>query len=221
MATNKRAVAWWTVVSLTLAGLSLARLGEVLLKRELGTRAGSISEEVNYWHTAYQDSLNHRDALRVDFEASRAQARMAPEETYLTLRKSTGSGRVMMGSKVVYEFRFRVRGSLPVRIKDQAPELPEGVLSVQGKDDHTVWYRPDYLYEQAGQAVPQDSAQRRIDDAFGRYSVSLGGAVAIHGPLAKAVPADAVDHIYVELGDKDLKAVFNAVNEGSRVLIRH
>jgi hypothetical protein len=221
MKNRKQTVAWWTVVSLTLAGLALARLGEVLLKRELHDRAESMGQEISYWQNACQDSVNHHAALLVDLAAARAQAKMPPQETYLDLHKSTGAGSIMMGNKVVYQFRFRVKGNMPVRIKGQVPELPEGVLPLQGKEDHTVWYRPDYLYEQAGQTVPQDSAQRRVDDAFGRYAIMLGGAVAIHGPLADGVPPEAVDHIYVELNSKDLLAVYNALDVGSRVLIRH
>lgn len=127
----------------------------------------------------------------------------------------------MMGSKVVYEFRFRVRGEMPVQVKGQVAELPEGELSVQAKEDHTAWFKPDWMYEHAGQPVPRDSADRKVDDAFGRYAIMLGGGLAIHGTVNKLVPQDAVNHVYAELSDRDLKAVYNGVKVGSRVLIQH
>jgi hypothetical protein len=136
------------------------------------------------------------------------------------MKKWAGRGEIMMGNKVVYEFRFRVKGGVPMQVKGQTPELPEGVLAVTGKDNHPSWYRPDWLYEQAKQQVPRDSVDRRVEDAFGSCAIYLGGGAAIHGALSKLVPPDVVDHVYAELSDKDLKAVFNAVEPGSRVLIQ-
>jgi hypothetical protein len=217
----RRLVPWWTFLSLTLAALALARLAEGFLKRELTRRSATLRTERVAAESRLRDALNRRDALRVDYTAAVAQSRVAPEETYLVLRKGQARGQVMMGSKAVYDFRFRVRGSVPLKVKGQIPEMPEGVLTVQVREDHANWYRPDWLYEQAGRAVPGDSAERMVADAFGRYAILLGGGVAIHGPASRDVPADAVDHVYAELSDRDLKAVYNAVKEGSRVLIQH
>jgi hypothetical protein len=218
---SKRIVAWWTVISLTLAALAIVRLAEVFIKRELSRRTSALQSEIGLRRQACQDTMNRRDALRVDLASARAQARMAPEEPYLLMKKTLARGQIMMGEKVIYEFRFRVRGNLPLMVKGQVPEFPEGVLAIQSKEDHTAWYRPDWMYERAKQQVPVDSNERKVDDAFGRYALLLGGGVALHGPVSKNVPPDAADHIYAELGDKDLKAVFNALKVGSAVLIRH
>jgi len=217
----RRLVPWWTFLSLTLAALALVRLGEVFLKRELTRRSAGVQAEVAAAQATLQDSLNRRDALRVDYASANAQARVAPDETYLLIRKNQARGQVMMGGKVVYEFRFRIRGGVPLKVRGQIPELPEGVMTVQRREDHANWYRPDWFYEQAGRSVPRDSNERRVDDAFGRYAILLGGGVAIHGPASKDVPQDALDHVYAELNEKDLKAVYSAVKEGSRVLIQH
>lgn len=218
---TRRGVAWWTIVSLTLAALALVRLGEVFVKRELTRRAAAVRGEIAGHRVALDDSLNRLSTLRVDYAGAQARARVEPEETHLELRKTTGRGQIMMGSKVVYEFRFRVRGASPVKVKGEVPELPEGVLSVQGRQDHTAWYKPDWMYEQAGEQVPKDSVERRIEDAFGRYAVALGGSVVIHGPVLPQIPAEAVDHVYAELNEKDLKAVYAALKVGSLVIIRH
>jgi len=216
----KRVVAWWTVVSLALAGLALARMGEVFVKRELVSRSGGVRTELAAQEQAFQDSLNRREALRVDMATSRAQSKVSPDEAYLVMHKWAGLGEIMMGNKVVYQFHFRVKGGVPVPVKGQTLELPEGVLSVQQKEDHTVWFKPDWLYEQARQQVPRDSAERKVEDAFGRYAVYLGGGAALHGVVNKQVPPEAIDHVYAELNDKDLKAVFSAVQTGARVLIQ-
>lgn len=216
----KRAVAWWTVVSLALAGLALARMGEVFVKRELVNRSAGVRSELDAEQQVLQDSLNRREALMVDMATAQAQSKVAPDEAYLIMHKWAGRGEIMMGSKVVYEFHFRVKGGVPEPVKGQTLELPEGVLSVQQKEDHTVWYKPDWLYEQARQQVPRDSAERKVEDAFGRYAIYLGGGAAIHGAVSNLVPAEAIDHVYAELNDKDLKAVFSAVQPGARVLIQ-
>jgi hypothetical protein len=216
----KRIVAWWTIVSLAVAGLALARLAEVFFKRELTRRSASLKVELDSLQAGYQAAANHRDALRVDYASAKAQARIAPGETYLVLRKGAALGRILMGPKVVYEFHFRVRGGAPIRVRGQATELPEGVLSVQKQEEHPAWYRPDWFYERAKATVPKDSAERKIEDAFGRYALSLGGGVAIHGPASKDIPQEAIDHVYVELNERDLKAVYNALKPGSRVLIQ-
>jgi len=216
----KREVAWWTVVSLALAGLALARMGEVFVKRELVSRVSIVQRELAEHNRVWRDSVSRREALRVDLLTAQAQSKVEPDETYLVMKKWAGRGQIMMGSKVVYEFRFRVRGGVPVPVKGQIPELPEGVLSVQGKEEHPVWYKPDWLYEQSKQQVPRDSAERNVEDAFGAYAVYLGGGAAIHGVPSRFVSPEAVDHVYAELNEKDLKAVFNAVKPGSRVLIQ-
>jgi hypothetical protein len=217
----KRIIAWWTVVSLTLAALAIVRLAEVFSKRELVRRAQVLRAETAAREGLLQDSLNHLSALRVDLASAQVQARVMPETTYIVMKKTTAKGQVMMGNKVVYEFRFRVRGSGPIKGRGDVPELPEGLLSVQERQDHPTWYKPDWMYEKAGQPVPKDSTERKVVDAFGRYALILGGGVAIHGAVDKGVPADEVDHVYAELNDKDLKAVFNSVGLGSLVIIQH
>lgn len=216
----QRTVAWWTIVALTLAGLALIRLGEVVVKRELTSRVRMVRAEVAGRQATYQDSLNRLNAMRVDYAYALAQTQVAPDEAYLLLKKGAQRGRVMMGDKVIYEFRFRVKGISPLEVKGEIPELPEGALSVLAREENPVWYRPDWLYERAGVAVPKDSSERKVEDAFGPYAISLGGGLAIHGPVSKDVPQDVVDHVYAELGEKDLKAVYNSVKEGSQVLIQ-
>lgn len=216
----KRDVAWWTVVSLALAGLALARMGEVFVKRELVSRVSMVQRDLTDHTRVWRDSVSHREALRVDLLTAQAQSKVEPDETYLIMKKWAGRGQIMMGTKVVYEFRFRVRGGVPVPVKGQIPELPEGVLSVQGKEEHPVWYKPDWLYEQSKQQVPRESAERKVENAFGSYAVYLGGGAAIHGVPSGRVSPEAIDHVYAELNEKDLKAVFNAVQTGSRVLIQ-
>jgi hypothetical protein len=216
----KREVAWWTVVSLALAGLALARMGEVFIKRELGARVSLMQSELDGRNKVWRDSVSRREALRVDLLTAQAQSKVAPDETYLVLKKWAGRGQIMMGTKVVYEFRFRVRGGVPMPVKGQTPELPEGVLEVKGKEERPVWYKPDWLYEQSKQQVPRDSADRMVVDAFGTYAVYLGGGAAIHGVPSPLVSSEVVDHVYAEMNEKDLKAVYNAVQTGSRVLIQ-
>lgn len=75
----RREVNWWTVVSLTLAGLAVVRLGEVFFKRELVARSRMIATDIATRAGTYQDSLNRLNALRVDLAAAKAQGKAEPD----------------------------------------------------------------------------------------------------------------------------------------------
>jgi hypothetical protein len=217
----KRVVPWWTVVSLLLAALALVRMAEVFTKRELTARTQTLRAETGIRQKMLEDSIGRREALRVDNAIGLAQGAVSPDQTYLILQKLQARGRLMMGPKVVYDFHFRVRGGDPIKVKGQVPELPEGILTVQARKDHTDWFWPDWYYEKNGQKVPQDSNARRVPDAFGRYALLLGGGIALHGVANKVIPTDAIDHVYAELNEKDLTAVYNGLKVGSLVMIQH
>ena len=84
----------------------------------------------------------------------------------------------------------------------------------------TAWRRPDWLYRLEGVTPPADSVLRYVNDAFGVGAVYLGGDIVIHGKVSEEVPAEALDHDYIELDSMPLKSIVDAVKPGTLVLIK-
>jgi hypothetical protein len=91
---------------------------------------------------------------------------------------------------------------------------------VLGKKDTSEWIKPDWLYKLEGVEPPADSTARIVRNAFGPGQVFLGADLEIHGRVSEVVPAEAIDHNYLELDSLPLRAVLEAVKQGSLVLIK-
>ncbi|MEO0078982.1 MAG: hypothetical protein ABIK86_08315, partial [candidate division WOR-3 bacterium] len=63
-------------------------------------------------------------------------------------------------------------------------------------------------------------AARIVANAFGPGEIFLGGDIVIHGPASENIPAEAIDHSYIELDTNALKTVLEAVKPGTPVRIR-
>jgi hypothetical protein len=104
--------------------------------------------------------------------------------------------------------------------EDEYSALPKATLEVLSKQVRTTWCRPDWLYRLEGIAPAPDSASRCVKDAFGAGAVYLGGDLVIHGRVSDEVPAEAIDHNYIELDSMPLKTIVDAVKPGTLVLIK-
>ena len=56
--------------------------------------------------------------------------------------------------------------------------------------------------------------------SVGAGAVHLGGDLVIHGKVSEEVPAEAIDHNYIELDSIPLKTIVDAVKPGTLVLIK-
>ena len=59
---------------------------------------------------------------------------------------------------------------------------PRGHLTVRGKIKDPIWHKPDWAFLEAGEEVPpQNSPRRDVKGHLGKYALSLGEGILIHG----------------------------------------
>jgi hypothetical protein len=214
-----RASGFLAVVATVVGGLALVRLADAVGKRELIRAAREADAEAAVVASRY-DSLEAAKA-RLEQDAQYLNYRIASlsrREPYLVINRGERRLTLAVRDKTIMETRYQFR-----QVREGADEysaLPRATLEVLSKQVRTAWCRPDWLYRLEGVTAPIDSAERCVMDAFGAGAVYLGGDLVIHGKVSDEVPAEAIDHDYIELDSIPLKTVVDAVKPGTLVLIK-
>jgi hypothetical protein len=207
------------VVATVVGGLALVRLADAVGKRELMRAAREADAEAQVVAGRY-DSLEAVKA-RLEQDAQYLNYRIASlsrREPYLVINRGESKLTLAVQDKTIMETKYQFR-----QVREGADEyssLPRATLEVLSKQVRTTWCRPDWLYRLEGVTPPTDSAERCVIDAFGAGAVYLGGDLVIHGKVSEEVPAEAIDHDYIELDSIPLKTVVDAVKPGTLVLIK-
>lgn len=207
------------VVATVLAGVAVVRLADAVGKKEL-VRAGRELAEERRELQDEADGLRLQNLRLVEdmaFLSSRI-ASFSKREPYLVIDRKAGKLMLAVQEKTLLEAKYRLRG--PDEEREGLSRLPFSTLEVLGSRKNTDWYKPDWLYRLEGIEPPVDTAARLVPNAFGAGELFLGGDIVIHGKVVDGVPAEAVDHAYIELEEKPLRAVLDAAKPGTRVFIR-
>jgi len=216
---GKRIGSFLAVVATVVGSLALVRLADAVGKRELLRAAREADSEAQVVAGRY-DSLQavkaklEQDAQYLNYRI----ASLSRREPYLVINRAERRLTLAVQDKTIMETRYQFR-----QVREGADEysaLPRATLEVLGKQVRTTWCCPDWLYRLEGVPAPIDSAERCVRDAFGAGAVYLGGDLVIHGKVSEEVPAEAIDHNYIELDSIPLKTVVDAVKPGTLVLIK-
>jgi len=207
------------VVATVAGSLALVRLADAVGKRELMRAAREVDAEARL--VAYQyDSLEAvKTKLAQDEEFLNYRiASLSRREPYLVVNRDDRKLMLALEDKTLLETKYRLRVLRDGQ--DEFAGLPKATLEVLGKSIRTCWRRPHWLYRLEGVEPPADSAARCVNDAFGAGAVYLGGDLVIHGRVSDEVPAEALDHDYIELDSMPLKTIIDAAKPGTLVLIK-
>jgi hypothetical protein len=99
-------------------------------------------------------------------------------------------------------------------------KTPKGMFSIKGKTTNPVWKKPDWAFVEEGMPIPSANDPSRFEyGVLGDYALSLGDGYMLHGTLYKRFIGLPVTHGCVRLGDDDLKAIYNSLSVGSKVII--
>lgn len=211
-----RVLAW---VAMVAAGLGLARLADAVGKRELARTERELAQDLEAARRSRQELEDERSRLKMDEDLlGHRIAVMSKKDPYLVINRAARRLQLGINDKVVFETQFRLRG--PIDAVGRLEEMPRTTLEVLAATRKTDWFRPDWLFRLEGVEPPADSALRVVKAAFGAGEVFLGGGVVIHGRPSEDVPTVAIDHVYLELGEKPLKTVVDAVGAGTLVFIQ-
>ena len=216
---GKRTSSFLAVVATVVGSLALIRLADAVGKREL-IRAAREADTAAQVVAGRYDSLQavkaklEQDAQYLNYRI----ASLSRREPYLVINRGESRITLAVQDKTILETRYKLR--LTRAGQDEYSALPRATLEVLGKQVRTTWYRPDWLYRLEGVEPAADSAERCVKDAFGAGAVHLGGDLVIHGKVSEEVPAEAIDHNYIELDSIPLKTIVDAVKPGTLVLIK-
>jgi hypothetical protein len=207
------------ITATVLASLAMARLVDAVGKRALMGVAQELDEQVAAVGNEHHQLEAQRDQLELDQALlGHRIAAMSKREHHLVILRGRQRLQLALGDKVMLEIGYQLRG--PVEDVRSFAAMPRSTLEVLGKRENTNWYRPDWLYRLEGLEPPVDSGVRLVKDAFGPGEVFLGAGISIQGERHIDVPAEAVDHTYIEVDDESLKAVVEAVDKGTLVFIQ-
>jgi hypothetical protein len=216
---GRRINSFLAVVATVLGSIALVRLADAVGKREL-LRAAREAEAEARAVAAQYDSLQ---AVKAKLEQDKQYlnyriASLSRREPYLVINRGERRLTLAVQDKTVLETKYRFRQMR--EDQDEYSALPKATLEVLSRQAPTMWYRPDWLYRLEGVTPPMDSAARCVKGALGAGAIFLGGDIVIHGRVSDEVPAEAIDHNYIELDSMPLKSIVDAVKPGTLVLIK-
>jgi hypothetical protein len=206
------------VIATVVGGLALVRLADAVGKQELMRAAREIEADAGTVAARYDSLKQIVGRFQQDQEFLNYRiASLSKREPYLVVSRVERRLALVIQDKTIMETRFHMRSLYPN--DDIFDVLPKATLEVLARRVRSDWTRPDWLYKLEGIPPPPDS-ERIVKNAFGPGEVFLGGQLEIHGPVSESVPAEAIDHNYIELDTVALKRVVEAVKPGTLVLIK-
>lgn len=156
-------------------------------------------------------------ALQAKYES------LTPGAAYLIIDTSTNHFQVMKGLEMQHRSICSTGSYVLLKSPDKREWLfstPRGRLSVINKKKAPVWHKPDWAFIEEGEPVPPKNAPERYESGvLGEFALALGDGYLIHGTLYKRQLGMPVTHGCVRLGDEDLRVVYHAMAEGSKVFI--
>ncbi|HCS49326.1 MAG TPA: L,D-transpeptidase [Candidatus Aminicenantes bacterium] len=98
-------------------------------------------------------------------------------------------------------------------------DTPRGEFQVKSKVVDPTWVKPDWAFIEEGKEIPKKQEERLEAGVLGDYALGFGDGYFIHGTLYSRLLGRSVTHGCVRVGDKDLKAIFQAASIGTRIYI--
>jgi len=216
---GRRINSFLAVVATVVGSIALVRLADAVGKRELMRSAREADAEARAVAGQYDSLQAVKAKLEQDTQYLNYRiASLSRREPYLVINRSEQRLTLAVQDKTIIETEYQFRQ--PLEGQDEYSALPKATLEVLSKQVRTTWRRPDWLYRLEGVTPSADSASRYVNDAFGVGAIFLGGDLVIHGKVSDEVPAEAIDHDYIELDSIPLKTIVDAVKPGTLVLIK-
>ena len=216
---GRKASSFIAVVATVVGSLALVRLADAVGKRELMRAAREADAEAQAVADQYDSLQAVKAKLEQDTQFLNYRiASLSRREPYLVINREERKLTLAVQDKIVLEAKYQFRQ--PLEGQDEYTALPRATLEVLSKQVRTTWCRPDWLYRLVGVTPATDSAERCVKYAFGVGAIFLGGDIVIHGKVSDEVPAEAIDHNYIELDSMPLKTIVDAVKPGTLVLIK-
>ncbi len=94
-------------------------------------------------------------------------------------------------------------------------DSPKGTFRVLKKLKNPVWIRPNWVFIEEGDLIPEKMSDRLMPGVLGSYALEFGDGYFIHGALYSNLLGQDVTHGCIQLHPKDLQFVFETVPLGT------
>jgi L,D-transpeptidase YbiS len=98
-------------------------------------------------------------------------------------------------------------------------DTPRGEFQVKSKVVDPTWVKPDWAFIEEGKEIPKKREERFEAGVLGDYALGFGDGYFIHGTLYSRLLGRSVTHGCVRVGDKELKAIYQAASIGTKIYI--
>lgn len=98
-------------------------------------------------------------------------------------------------------------------------DTPRGEFQVKSKIVDPTWVKPDWAFIEEGKDVPKNPGERLEAGVLGDYALGFGEGYFIHGTLYTRLLGRSVTHGCIRVGDKDLKALYQAASIGTKIYV--
>ncbi|HUT53884.1 MAG TPA: L,D-transpeptidase family protein [bacterium] len=146
------------------------------------------------------------------------------EVIYLELDLQANRVFVKIGSQTLYEYPV-VTGKGKTRLKTTGKlvdfNTPKGIRQVESIEKDPKWYRPDWVWLEHGETVPEDLTMedRAVEKVLGPYKISIGEGYYFHGTRRGTIRPGKFSHGCIRLNNKDLIQLVRMIEAGTMVYI--
>ena len=93
-------------------------------------------------------------------------------------------------------------------------------MTVKAKIKDPVWHKPDWAFLEAGEPVPSpNSPLRDVKGKLGKYALSLGDGILLHGTDDPSSIGRHVSHGCIRLPDSMIEKLYKEAPVGTDVFI--
>jgi L,D-transpeptidase YbiS len=163
---------------------------------------------------------------KVEAETSTLRKRiaaLAPRRPYIVIDSARNTLTVKAGNEVRLQATVSCgSGSIleePGGERVWIFDTPRGEFQVESKIVDPTWIKPDWAFIEEGKQIPKKREERFEAGVLGDYALGFGDGFFIHGTLYSRLLGRSVTHGCVRVGDKDLKALYQATSIGTRIYI--
>jgi len=97
---------------------------------------------------------------------------------------------------------------------------PRGHLTVKAKIKDPIWHKPDWAFAEEGKPIPPPSSPLRdVKGKLGKYALSLGDGILIHGTDDPRSIGRRVSHGCIRVPDAMIEKLYNTATIGTDVFI--
>lgn len=148
---------------------------------------------------------------------------LAPRSVFIVIDTARNTLTLKSGDKTVLEAVVSCgSGSIleePGGKRTWIFDTPRGEFQVKSKVIDPTWIKPDWAFIEEGKEIPKRREERFESGVLGDYALGFGDGYFIHGTLYSRLLGRSVTHGCVRVGDKDLKAVYQAASIGTKIYI--